>query len=107
MNPNTEVRDAVIKLETQMEQMSSSMASMASSVEKLADLRYELKEMSRECTILNSRVAKAEAQLEDLEDKQNELEHTTAKNSYVIGKIELFWGALITGAAGFFWYMLK
>lgn len=48
MSQDYEVRDAVIKLETKMEAMSDSLASMASSIEKLADVKYEIKETKQD-----------------------------------------------------------
>jgi predicted RNase H-like nuclease (RuvC/YqgF family) len=104
---DTEIRDAVVKLEAKMEVMSESMASMADSVAKLADLRVELVSMKKDTTHLEQRVSRQEKDVDELFTKTRELEKVQDKNTYVIGKIELFWTAVITGAASFLWWMLK
>ena len=104
---DTEIRDAVVKLETKMEAMSEAMASMADSVAKLADLRIELVAMKKDTAHIEQRVSRQEEDIDTLYSKTRQLEKVQDKNTYVIGKIELFWTALITGAAGFLWWLLK
>ena len=101
------IRDAVIKLETKMEIMSESISSMATSVAKLADMRYEVNSIKKDVMTNASGVRKVEANVVELRKDVTQLEKTQSKNSYVIGKIELFWGALITGAAGFLWWLVR
>lgn len=103
----TQIRDAVIKLETKMEVMSESMTSMADSISKLADLRFELVTMKKDTAHIEQRVSRHEQELDQLFEKTRDLEKVQDKNTYVVGKIELFWTALITGAAGFLWWLLR
>lgn len=107
MSTETEVRDAVIKLETQMEGMSASMASMADSVSKLVDIKYELVAVKKDITSLQKDVTNVQKDVSDLNVKHTILDKAQTKNSYVIGKIELFWSAIITGGAAFLWWLLK
>jgi len=107
MSTDNEVRDAVIKLETQMEGMSASMASMADSVSKLVDIKYELVAVKKDIAFLQKDVSTVQKDVSTLNVKHIALDKAQTKNTYIIGKIEMFWGALITGAAGFLWWMLK
>ena len=107
MSTENEVRDAVIKLEAKMEVMSDSMISMASSVAKLADLRYELIGVKKDIDILEARSIKTEDKIIKTEERLSKMEKAQEKNTYVVGKIEVFWTALITGGAAFFWWFLK
>jgi chromosome segregation ATPase len=107
MSTDTEVRDAVIKLETQMEGMSASMASMADSISKLVDIKYELVAVKKDVASLQTDITKVQKDVSELNAKHTALDKAQTKNSYVIGKIELFWSALITGGAAFLWWLLK
>lgn len=107
MSTDNEVRDAVIKLETKMEVMSDSMISMADSIAKLADLRFELVSIKKDVSILDSRSTKLEDFVSTLAEHQRSLEKAQDKNTYVIGKIEVFWTAIITGGAAFLWWLLR
>lgn len=107
MSTDNEVRDAVIKLETKMEVMSDSMISMADSIAKLADLRFELVSIKKDVSILDSRSTKLEDFVGTLAEHQRSLEKAQDKNTYVIGKIEVFWTAIITGGAAFLWWLLR
>jgi len=107
MSTENAIRDAVIKLETKMEVMSDSMISMADSVAKLTDLRYELLAIKKDIDALAARTVKSEDQIVSLYKHQRALEKVQDKNTYVIGKIEVFWTALITGGAAFLWWLLK
>lgn len=101
------IRDAVIKLETKMEIMSESISSMATSVAKLADMRYEIVSIKKDVLSNAAKADKIEKAVDELGKHVQQLEKTQNRNSYVVGKIELFWGALITGAAGFLWWMAR
>lgn len=107
MSTETDVKEAVIKLEAKMEVMSDSMVSMARSIEKLADLRFDLVAIKKDVVMLQNTSDKIDASLSALEKRQTELEKIQAKNTYVIGKIEIFWSAIIAGAAGFLWWLLR
>lgn len=100
-------REAVIKLETKMEVMSESMSSMAAAVSKLADMRYEIVALKKDVAANMERAGRIEKTVQRLEQDHRRSEKTQAKNSYVIGKLEVFWGALITGAAGFLWWLVR
>lgn len=102
-----EIRDAVVKLEAKMEVMSDSMVSMANSVAKLADMRFEIVGIKKDVANLAKETETHAEEIGTLYEKQRELEKAQDKNTYVVGKIELFWTALITGSAGFFWWLLK
>ena len=101
------IREAVIKLETKMEVMSESMSSMATSVAKLADMRYEIVTLKSDVQRNRERIDRLEDTIKGLTQEYRLIEKAQTKNSYVVGKIELFWGALITGAAGFLWWMAR
>lgn len=107
VDPSNDVRDAVVKLEAKMEVMSESMVSMADSVAKLADLRFELHSLRKDIDFITERAEKTQGEVNILKEKVAAIEKVQDKNSYVIGKIELFWGALITGSAAFLWWLLK
>lgn len=107
IDSSNDVRDAVIKLEAKMEVMSESMISMADSVAKLADLRFELHSLRKDIDVITERAQKTQDEVDILKEKVASVEKVQDKNSYVIGKIELFWGALITGSAAFLWWLLK
>ncbi|OOE37408.1 hypothetical protein BZG00_15610 [Salinivibrio kushneri] len=104
---SNDVRDAVIKLEAKTEVMSESMISMADSVAKLADLRFELHSVRKDIDVITEKAEKTQTEVDELKQKIAAVEKVQDKNSYVIGKIELFWGALITGSAAFLWWLLK
>ena len=103
----SQIRDAVVKLEIQMESMSESVKMMADSVAKLADLRYELRAIKKDTAILENRVNKHGEEIDDLKDGQRANEKQIDKNSFVVKKVDAFLGALITGGAGFLWWLLK
>lgn len=107
MEDGNEIRDAVIKLEAKMEVLTDSMVSMADSVSKLADLRFELATVKKDNSYLETRVTKHDKDIGSLFDKSRELEKVQDKNSYVVSKIEVFWTALISGAGAFLWWLLK
>ncbi len=102
-----QIRDAVIKLETKMEVMSESMSSMASSVAKLADMRYEIISLKKDVLSNRERADRIEDVVKHLEVNHRQIEKAQNHNSYVVGKIEVFWGALIAGAAGFLWWLAR
>jgi chromosome segregation ATPase len=107
MSNDTQIRDAVIKLEAKMEVMTTSMVSMADSVAKLADLKFEIVSVKKDIAVLESRADKQEENIGDLLERNRQIEKVQDKNTNVISKIEVFWTALITGAAGFLWWLLK
>lgn len=110
-NDLTQMRDAIVKLETKMEVMSDSMVSLANSVEKLADIRFEIVGIKKDVAALHSIAEKRELEIkeckDDLDGRLRELEKVQDKNSYVVNKIEVFWTAIITGGAAFVWWLLK
>lgn len=101
------IREAVIKLETKMEVMSESMSSMANSVAKLADMRYELVALKKDVQTNREKADRIEVTVQQLQEDHKRIEKDQTKNSYVVGKLEIFWGALITGAAGFLWWLAR
>lgn len=102
-----QIRDAVIKLEAKMEVMSDSMVSLANSVSKLADIRIELMGMKKDISALHKIAEKRETEIENIDDRIRVLEHSNTKTTYVIGKIDLLWGAVVTGAVSFVYWLLK
>jgi predicted translin family RNA/ssDNA-binding protein len=102
-----QMRDAVIKLEAKMEIMSESMVSLANSVEKLADVKYELVAIKKDVSALHKTADKHDEDIDNVYSKIRDIENIQNKNSYVIGKVELFWSALVAGGASFVWWLLK
>ena len=107
MSNDNHIREAVIKLETKMEVMSESMSSMANSVAKLADMRYEIVSLKKDVLANRERADRIEDTVKQLSEEHKRIEKAQTKNSYVVGKIEIFWGALVTGAAGFLWWLAR
>lgn len=103
----SEMRDAVIKLETKMEVMSDSMTTMANAVSKLADMKYELVGISKDIATLAKVSEKQDESITLLFKRQRIIEEQQNKNSYILGKVELFWSAVITGSAAFLWWLLR
>jgi chromosome segregation ATPase len=101
-----QIRDAVIKLETKMEVMSDSMVSLANSVEKLADIKYEIISLQKDIGSLDAISAKRAKDINNLWDHVRELEKSQQTSNYVIGKFEVFLTAIITGSASFLWWLL-
>jgi chromosome segregation ATPase len=102
-----QIRDAVVKLEAKMEVMSDSMVSLANSVSKLADIRVELMGIKKDVSSLYKIAEKRDTELEELDNRVRYLEHSNTKNTYVIGKIDLVWGALLTGSVSLLYWLLK
>lgn len=107
MSDTNEVRDAVIKLEAKMELMSESMVSMADSVAKLADIRFEIVAMKKDIANLHKVAEKRDLEMDNIGDRLRQVENAQNKTTYVIGKIELLWGAVVTGAVSFVYWLLK
>ena len=110
MPPNSdysEMRDAVIKLETKMEVMSDSMTTMADAVSKLADMKYDLVSVSKDIANLAKISEKQDESITLLFKRQRVIEEKQHKSSYLLGKVDLFWSALITGGAAFLWWLLR
>lgn len=103
----TQMRDAIVKLETKMEVMTDSMVSLANSVEKLADIRFEIVGIKKDISALHALAEKRESEVDELDGRVRQLEKVQDKNSYVVNKIEVFWTAIITGGAAFIWWLLK
>jgi hypothetical protein len=101
-----QMRDAVIKLETKMEVMSDSMVSLANSVEKLADIKYEIISLQKDIGSLDAISAKRAEDINNLWSHIREIEKSQQTSNYVIGKFEVFLTAIITGSAGFLWWLL-
>ena len=107
MDESKQIRDAVVKLEAKMEVMSDSMVSLANSVSKLADIRVELMGMKKDISALYKIAEKREVELDNIEDRVRILEHSNTKTTYVIGKIDLIWGAILTGGVSLVYWLLK
>lgn len=107
MSDHNQIRDAVIKLEAKMEVMSDSMSTMAEAVSKLADLRYELKAIKKDTVIIETRVNKHDEEISGIKDAQRVSERQIDQNSFIVKKVDAFIVALITGGAGFLWWLLK
>lgn len=116
--PNREVREAVIKLEAKMEQMSGAIASMAISVEKLADIKYEIKETKKDCdtnyqkcrddqNLLVRDFSELRKSQDSLSNKVGEIEDKTSRNSWFVGNAERLGWILITGFVGLLYYVIK
>lgn len=90
-----------------MEVMSDSMVSLANSVSKLADIRVELMGMKKDISALYKIAEKREVELDNIEDRVRILEHSNTKTTYVIGKIDLIWGAILTGGVSLVYWLLK
>jgi hypothetical protein len=107
VDESKQIRDAVVKLEAKMEVMSDSMVSLANSVSKLADIRVELMGMKKDISALYKIAEKREVELDNIEDRVRILEHSNTKTTYVIGKIDLIWGAILTGGVSLVYWLLK
>jgi ABC-type enterochelin transport system substrate-binding protein len=109
MPPNdySDMRDAVIKLETKMEIMSDSIVKLADSVSKIADVRYEIVSLQKDAGNLHQTVERHTKDIDRLFDRQRSIEGTQQEHSFVVKKINIFWSALITGAASFLWFLLR
>lgn len=106
-NEYTDIRDAVIKLETKMEVMSDSIVSLADSVSKIADVRYELVVAAKDISNIKEQLRKIETDIDMLFSRQRNLEDVQKNHGFVISKVDAFWTALITGAAAFIWWVIK
>lgn len=93
MSSENEVRDAVIKLEAKMEQIVDMMSTMTTSVAKIADMGYEVREIKKDV----KRLADA---LRDVTARLDCVETYTNKNTFVNkGLLHGLWliGAAIIG----------
>lgn len=116
--PNREVREAVIKLEAKMEQMSGAVASMALSVEKLADIKYEIKETKKDCDSNYQKCRDAQNLLvrdfselrksqDNLFSKVRDIEDKTSRNSWFVSNAERLGWIVVTGFVGLLYYVIK
>ena len=90
-----------------MEVLTDSMVSMADSVAKLADLRFEIIGIKKDVSLLETKADKHDDDIDVLYARSRELEKTQDKNSKIIDKIDVFWTAVISGAGAFLWWLLK
>lgn len=107
MDNDSRLRDAVIKLEAKMEVMTDSMVSLADSVAKLADIKFEIVAMKKDISALHKISEKRDTEIESIGDRLRQVETAQTKTTYVIGKIELLWGAVVTGAVSLAYWLLK
>ena len=116
--PDQEIREAVIKLEAKMEQMSGAVQSMAISVEKLADIKYDLREARKDaennyqkCKDNQGQLRNQQEELKKSNDnawrKLREIEDTTSRNAWFVGNAERLGWIVVTGLVGFIYYIMK
>ena len=118
-SPETaEIREAVIKLETKMEQMSEAVTSMSDSVRKLADIRYDLREARKEAENnydnCKERQALLMAKQEELKrdmDSQwirlREIGESQARNTWVTDLISKASWLVVGGMVSFVYWMIQ
>jgi len=118
-NPDTaEIREAVIKLETKMEQMSEAVTSMSESVQKLADIRYDLREARKEAennydnckerqALLMSKQEELKRDMDSQWVRLREIGESQARNTWVTDIISKGSWLVIGGAVSFIYWMVK
>jgi len=106
-NEYTEIRDAVIKLETKMESMSDSMEKLADSVVKIADVRYDILAIQKDVSALKDAVNNQHKDIDKLFTRQRDIESVQLQHAFVVKKVNVFWTAVVTGAVSFFWWVIK
>lgn len=104
-----EVRDAVIKLEVKMEQMSDSLATMAKSMATLADIKYEIKDVKADIDVKFQRylmdyhnvvvqLSEMKKDIHSIAEKQRFLEKNGDKNTWFReNSTKLVWGLVFAG----------
>jgi len=118
-NPDTaEIREAVIKLETKMEQMSEAVTSMSESVQKLADIRYDLREARKEAennydnckerqALLMSKQEELKRDMDSQWVRLREIGESQARNTWVTDLISKASWLVIGGMVSFIYWMIQ
>lgn len=113
-----EIREAVIKLETKMEQMSEAVTSMSDSVRKLADIRYDLREARKEAennydnckerqALLMSKQEELKRDMDSQWIKLREIGEAQARNTWVTDLISKASWLVIGGMVSFVYWMIQ
>jgi chromosome segregation ATPase len=113
-----EIREAVIKLETKMEQMSEAVTSMSDSVRKLADIRYDLREARKEAennydnckerqALLMSKQEELKRDMDSQWIKLREIGESQARNTWVTDLISKASWLVIGGMVSFVYWMIQ
>ena len=115
---STEIRDAVIKLEVKLEQMADSIATMASAIDKLADIKVEIQAVKlttdsnhARCRErqeqLNNKILVTAKDLENLSKEFSECQQQQQKNTWTVSKMEAIWGTVAVGALSFIIWLVQ
>jgi chromosome segregation ATPase len=113
-----EIREAVIKLETKMEQMSEAVTSMSDSVRKLADIRYDLREARKEAennydnckerqALLMSKQEELKRDMDSQWIKLREIGESQARNTWVTDLISKASWLVVGGMVSFVYWMIQ
>jgi len=113
-----EIREAVIKLETKMEQMSEAVTSMSDSVRKLADIRYDLREARKEAennydnckerqALLMSKQEELKRDMDSQWVRLREIGESQARNTWVTDLISKASWLVIGGMVSFIYWMIQ
>jgi len=118
-DPETvEIREAVIKLEAKMEQMSEAVTSMSDSVKKLADIRYDLREARKDAennydnckerqALLMSKQEELKRDMDSQWIRLREIGDAQTRNTWVTDIISKGSWLVIGGAVSFIYWMVK
>ena len=113
-----EIREAVIKLEAKMEQMSEAVTSMSDSVKKLADIRYDLREARKDAennydnckerqALLMSKQEELKRDMDSQWIRLREIGDAQTRNTWVTDIISKGSWLVIGGAVSFIYWMVK
>jgi chromosome segregation ATPase len=118
LHPDQELREAVIKLESKLEVMSDSIASLASSVGQLVDVKADCKELAQSLKHSNEfntlqfkmateELAKAKGDVDALWQALRTMkELQTRNNVFISGAERLVW-VFVTGFVGVLFYYIQ
>jgi chromosome segregation ATPase len=118
LHPDQELREAVIKLESKLEVMSDSIASLASSVGQLVDVKADCKELAQSLKHSNEfntlqfkmateELAKAKGDVDALWQALRTMkELQTRNNVFISGAERLVW-VFVTAFVGFLFYYIQ
>lgn len=115
---DTEVRDAVIKLEVQMEQMSGALATMAESMRTLADIKYDIKDVKSDIDTryqrylmdyhnVTAQMSKIEKDIHAIAEKQRALENQSTMNTWFRENASKLGWMLIASGIGFIVWLVE
>ena len=113
-----EIRDAVVKLEVKMEQMSESLATMAGAIEKLADVKYEIKELKNDMEMKYQRylvdyhkvdagMASINKDILAIAEKHRELETKASRPIWFVENASKLGWMLIASGIGFIVWIIE